>query len=106
MGQSDKAGVDNAGRLDGSRHKERIGVEDPTQPRTTHQEEGSRGPNAAADDTTINNGKVSDGIKDGIQRRLRATCLRAREDAEEVGGVGGACWMIVECRVVRGGAPW
>jgi hypothetical protein len=53
-----------------------------------------------ADDRTIDNGKVSEGSKDGIQQRQRATSLQAWEDAEDDGGVGGACWMIVECRVV------
>ncbi len=81
-------------------------MENPTRPRTTHREGGSRGTNAAADVTTINNGKMSDGSKVGVQRRQLATSLRAWEDVDEDGGVGGACWMIVECRIVGGGAPW
>jgi hypothetical protein len=70
-------------------------VEDPIRLQATRQEEGSRGPNAAADDMTINDGKVSDGSKDGIQWQQRATRLQVREDAEEDGGVGEACWMMV-----------
>ncbi len=58
-GRSDKTGVDDAGRSDGGQLKERRGVEDPTRRRTTRQAEGSRGPNAGADDTTIDNGKAA-----------------------------------------------
>ncbi len=102
VGLLDEAGVEDAGRLDGGRHEERRRVEDPTWPRTTHQEKGSRGPNAVADDKTIDDGKVSDGSKDGVQRRQRATSLRAREDAEEDGGVGGACWMLLNAASLGG----
>ncbi len=46
-------------QLDGGQHKERRGVEEPKRRWTTHQEEGSRGPNKVADDTTVNDGKVT-----------------------------------------------
>ncbi len=50
--------MDDAWRSNGGQHKERREVEDLTQGRTTHQEEGSRRPSTAADDTTFDNGKV------------------------------------------------
>jgi hypothetical protein len=59
-----------------------------------------------ADDTTIDNSKVSDGSNDGVQQQQQATSLRVRKDVEEDGGVGGACWMIVECCIVGGRVPW
>jgi hypothetical protein len=59
-GQLDKAGVVNVGQSDGGQIKEsRSGVGDPTRWWTTRQVEGIRGPNTAADDTTINNGKAA-----------------------------------------------
>ncbi len=57
-GQLDKARVNNSWQPDSEQHDKRRGVEDPTRWSTTRQEEGSREPNAAADDTTINCGRM------------------------------------------------
>ncbi len=58
-GQSDKARVDNAGQLDGGRLKEGRGVENPTWRQMSRQAKGSRRPNVAADDMTIDNGRAA-----------------------------------------------